>query len=706
MIREISDIGSLHLVITYWHASEDMVYKKKLDFGFNGFQVPFIPKAPRSVRRRRSGKKLDDDQICAFELLAAVAGKLLLESESSASSNAAEGKNEIADCRDGIKDEQAEDGKAVKSECLDQGSCVESGYIPENAALEQNLKHGFDKPYYVENNYIGSDTDMKLENCKEVDIADGKFHAKVEGGSSNLEDPRDNKISTGIQKHLDDNSKQIEDVTVNTCSVKNPIEKHVNNDGLFNSESSSVQLSSLYRDSVPNASFVKQRNIVKLGIRDDDENSFDCYRYSTKLRAFRKTSRLGYRRIRKMLKSRHWKAAPKLKEYERSYTYGGVESFYLSRKIIHARKRCQLEVPSKRRKLSDHGFAVAYYQEASSESFSNSPEKEIKRDINTSHAIPPRGTADASPVKNHHKKDPNVKFSIKSFKVPELYIEVPETATVGSLKRTVMEAVTAILESGLRVGVVLQGKKVRDDNRTLEQAGISQNGNLDNLGFTLEPQFTQVCPSSSPNKLLASSTYVGDQDITRRRPSPILELGIHNASSNLPESEMDKHNENNYPSELSPTNSIIDPSNDVAVPDSRALVIVPPVNAEALAMVPLNQKSKRSELSQRRIRRPFSVAEVEALVEAVEHLGTGRWRDVKMRAFDNADHRTYVDLKDKWKTLVHTASIAPQQRRGEPVPQELLDRVLAAHAYWSQQQGKHHAEPLKTQDAEAQKVGA
>lgn len=28
----------------------------------------------------------------------------------------------------------------------------------------------------------------------------------------------------------------------------------------------------------------------------------------------------------------------------------------------------------------------------------------------------------------------SVKFSIKSFKVPELYIEVPETATVGSLK--------------------------------------------------------------------------------------------------------------------------------------------------------------------------------------------------------------------------------------------------------------------------------
>lgn len=58
---------------------------------------------------------------------------------------------------------------------------------------------------------------------------------------------------------------------------------------------------------------------------------------------------------------------------------------------------------------------------------------------------------------------------------------------------------------------------------------------------------------------------------------------------------------------------------------------------------------------------------------------------------------TYI-LQDKWKTLVHTARISPQQRRGEPVPQELLDRVLAAHAFWSQHQGKQqngkHQPPL------------
>lgn len=74
-----------------------------------------------------------------------------------------------------------------------------------------------------------------------------------------------------------------------------------------------------------------------------------------------------------------------------------------------------------------------------------------------------------------------------------------------------------------------------------------------------------------------------------------------------------------------------------------------------------------------------------------------------MRAFEDADHRTYVDLKDKWKTLVHTATISPQQRRGEPVPQELLDRVLAAHSYWSQnqaKQGKRQAGTLKITDVQ------
>ncbi|KAL5127540.1 Telomere repeat-binding protein 3 [Glycine soja] len=67
--------------------------------------------------------------------------------------------------------------------------------------------------------------------------------------------------------------------------------------------------------------------------------------------------------------------------------------------------------------------------------------------------------------------------------------------------------------------------------------------------------------------------------------------------------------------------------------------------ATGSAVLPVHQKAKRTEIAQRRIRRPFSVTEVEALVQAVEKLGTGRRRDVKLRAFDNAKHQTYVDLK-------------------------------------------------------------
>lgn len=59
-----------------------------------------------------------------------------------------------------------------------------------------------------------------------------------------------------------------------------------------------------------------------------------------------------------------------------------------------------------------------------------------------------------------------------------------------------MEAVTTILGRGLHVAVLLRGKKIRDDNRTLLQTGISCKENLDSLGFMLEPNLTKSYPSS------------------------------------------------------------------------------------------------------------------------------------------------------------------------------------------------------------------
>ncbi|RWW23259.1 hypothetical protein GW17_00012503 [Ensete ventricosum] len=274
-------------------------------------------------------------------------------------------------------------------------------------------------------------------------------------------------------------------------------------------------------------------------------------------------------------------------------------------------------------------------------------------------------------------------MSSKLRKVAPTVLQDAGTSDYGTCNRTVSEAVTAILGGRPRVGVLLQGKKVRDDNKTLRQAGITYGDELDNLSFTMEPNPEEaVIPpptSEDPNFLgLASAPE------PLARIPPIASAAVDKRGPDSTESvqtcpEMDHDSSFHSP---------IDPSSpEKTTANELALVAVPPMDVEALAaVVPLGNKPKRSETPQRRVRRPFSVAEVEALVLVVEKLGTGRWRDVKLRAFENAKHRTYVDLK--WKTLVHTARISPQQRRGEPVPQELLDRVLSAHDSWSQKQAK------------------
>lgn len=72
-----------------------------------------------------------------------------------------------------------------------------------------------------------------------------------------------------------------------------------------------------------------------------------------------------------------------------------------------------------------------------------------------------------------------------------------------------MEAVTTILGGGLCIGVLLQGKKVRDDNKTLMQSGISNDNQVDSLGFTLEPNASEsvspLCSGDSPNLLAGNA---------------------------------------------------------------------------------------------------------------------------------------------------------------------------------------------------------
>ncbi|XP_011027218.1 PREDICTED: telomere repeat-binding protein 3-like isoform X2 [Populus euphratica] len=662
--------------------------------------------------------KVEDSQICAFELLASLAGKLLQESESSASSNASEANDQpVIGGGGGVKFEQ-DDDRPLRAECLDHGSCGESAFFTRFSSPNNDQKCLLNEFPHAESNLFlerssmimnsnsskNGGADLKSVICKSIP-------GKVEG-SSDSRVSCDGYVDNGLSRQKRCDRLDTRGLIGDPCSSNDPMEKCMKFPVLINSVNN-VELPSC-RDPVTSASIPRHRNGIKLGIRDDAENFTRCNKPLTKSKAFRPPQRIGDRRIRKLLTSKHWKVGPKLKDCEFSkpaFLEGGVKSHYLKRKLCYSRERNQRNTFYKRRKFTDHSVVVTSDGGFSSESVCNSPDKNMTGDKNgASIMFHDAANGVSSSVIGHqasfHSKDSQVKFSIKSFRVPELLIEVPETATVGSLKRTVVEAVSAILGGGLRVGVLLHGKKVRDDNRTLLQTGITSNENLDALGFSLEPNPLQVSPPScteDPPALLPCDT---SQLILRSPTSPIVDSGISDALPDLPPlTNLDTNIESNRES----ASSHADIVTDNTLSDSRALVAVPPVNTEELAMVPLNQKSKRSELVQRRTRRPFSVSEVEALVHAVEELGTGRWRDVNLRSFEDADHRTYVDLKDKWKTLVHTARIAPQQRRGEPVPQELLDRVLAAHAYWSQHQAKQHSKNqtaiLKITDAHAVRNG-
>ncbi|XP_058099292.1 telomere repeat-binding protein 2-like isoform X2 [Magnolia sinica] len=708
-----------------------MVLQKRLDYGFNGYQVPAMPRASRSARGKRSfGKKVEDNRMCAFDLLATVAGNLLLEKESSPV--ACHVTSQFAGGEDNIKQEQHNEGKPFKQGPCDhpcnQGSCDESGFYPKVTLRRHSENYALKEHSHVQDDLTLGPTSMitKSERSEKLSCAEespignssngfenfpGTVHGKchAERGSLNCAESHDHKVGDEIERNLEAEHQRIGNVkngiVLDVCSTEDPMEMDTKPPALVSSDSS-IEVP-LCGNHILSGSLPRHQDNLKVVNRDDDENSSGCTQPSPiSLKAFR-PPRLGDRRIRKLLASKYWKVAPTLfKDEELSNSDSETNTVFRSRKICYTRQRTQRCSPFKKRKLVEQSSVSTSDGGISSEGVSNSPAKAIKGEANGSTASLHGASGASSPVPaqkpSFGPEDSHalsflctVKLSIKSFRVPELFIEIPETATVGSLKRTVMEAVTAILGGGLRVGVLLQGKKVRDDSKTLLQTGISHDDKLDGLGFTLEPNTSHAPPPlccEDPHLLLPCDAT---QPLTRSPAVPALDQGVPDVPSKPQLTNLGNCIESDHDSVPSPA----DMSLEKTMPDSRALVAIPSMSVEALAVVPLHRKSRRSELVQRRIRRPFSVTEVEALVQAVEKLGTGRWRDVKLRAFENAKHRTYVDLKDKWKTLVHTARISPQQRRGEPVPQELLDRVLSAHAYWAQHQAKQQ---LKQQQLQQQ----
>ncbi|KAK8950093.1 Telomere-binding protein 1 [Platanthera guangdongensis] len=610
-----------------------MVLHRKLDYRLNGYHFPSFPSVPISAKGKRSVRRRSvENRMHAFNILAAVADKLLETENSSATfdvpgSSKSDSKQEILNEKKPCKDEFV----------------IQNGHPNVSPQCDGFISRKDSSSWKEPSNAL------RLSETSFVCLCSGSDGNSL--GCCRLDDPVISDFKTPLMR-----------------SESNP-EIHIS------------------KENGPyNCSFPHSWDALELPVhRDDDENSSRCTHPCTSTNKSSKPY-LGANKLKKLLTSRYWKVdlgvakpadlsktadvglKPALGKQKISYTFQRTQRISFKKRKLF--KRCL--VSASRNGFNRAGFLNLLTKKEISEGSCSAALHEVN-------GIPSTTTEQLLPYK---PEDCQVKFSIKSFIVPELFVEIPETATVGSLKRTVMEAITAIIGSGLHVGVLLQGKHFGDDDRTLIQAGISHANELDELSFTLES-----------NSTLPSTRYSNSKNPHFLLPCESTELlaRLPNGTS----VDQGKSNSSSYPALLS----------TIICHESDRDFVHPPLymssqdktsSCEALPAVPLHNP-RRSDPKHRRIRRPFTVSEVEALVQAVENLGTGRWRDVKLRSFDDAKHRTYVDLKDKWKTLVHTARISPQQRRGEPVPQELLNRVLNAHAHWSQQQAKLQAKPPSTE---------
>lgn len=270
------------------------------------------------VRQRRAppARMMENNQNCAFELLASIAGKLLLESESSASSNASDANEHLAFGI--VKQEQENMDTPAKVECLDHGSSEESVFASKLATKNNNQKTAHEGMSHDESdanmectsNVSSSNcahkfsSDVKSVNLESKAISGG-FPCKVEEASPDCGGRCISNVGNDIRRQLGVEKGQAGvQNTDNLCSAKD------NNANLCSSAKLTLGWAPVH-----SSYFSRRRNYTNLGFRDDDEK-FSRYKSTVKYKALKPPTRVGDRRIRKLLTSKYWKAAPRLKDSE------------------------------------------------------------------------------------------------------------------------------------------------------------------------------------------------------------------------------------------------------------------------------------------------------------------------------------------------------------------------------------------------------
>ena len=273
-------------------------------------------------RRGTVSKRADDNKMCAFDLLATVAGNLLLEKVGSSTSiNTASEKDQSAT----VNQDANVENKDLKVEPCDQGICDRKLFVsePANSLIHSSKESSF--PQKDDNSgftsvLTASNSSERLvtENSDDGEIKNetGSSCSQIEEGLPMYRESGICKLDCEAKVLVKDelNNKVLIGAGADTCSSDNPVVVEEKPPAFLSSDSSAK--APVCGDRVPRSSLPSSRDDVKIVSRDDDENSSGCTHPSTtrtRSKYFKQAPRIGDRRIRKILASKYWRAAPKYK---------------------------------------------------------------------------------------------------------------------------------------------------------------------------------------------------------------------------------------------------------------------------------------------------------------------------------------------------------------------------------------------------------
>lgn len=267
-----------------------------------------------------------DNQLCAFDLLATVAGKLL---EGECSQNTSTEKDQTCNIQDVVMEEQDEVNLLLKAEHCDEGS-IEIATLNLDLGLQTQDKDCYVKETLGPQNDPPSPPASVITSSHHTDKDDSLVKMDMNDDKSDFcSHFRNSEVAHGHRDSCIPKVNESSELYDGKGAILsgNELDMHSSEDPeYFNRKAPTVASSdcsiklSLGTDHFPCASLSPFRNNnVNVVSRDDDENSSECTQPSA-LKVARFPTRIGDRRIRKLLASKYRRAAIKAKDGDHSDT--------------------------------------------------------------------------------------------------------------------------------------------------------------------------------------------------------------------------------------------------------------------------------------------------------------------------------------------------------------------------------------------------